>query len=280
MTNPSAYEMNDFYLKNICNKNILLIDDNLLNVKLVSIFLTQIGMKVQTAENAVEAVKKLNSDEFDILLMDIEMPVMNGKQATVIIREDLKNNIPIIAMSANNRPGERESCLQLGMNEYIIKPINADILFAAIYNLTCCGKNAEQAYGFTHLLKPAGITEKVCNIDYLTSVTRGNKEMMNSIINVFLEETPDELYALDEAIKKTNYKVISDIAHKIKSSFSILGISVLESVFEKMENLGTLSSGIEIIRQLNHQVNAVFNQVKIEMEHTYIKKDNSVEICS
>ncbi len=268
MTNPATYEINDFYLKNICNKNILLIDDNLLNLKLVSILLSQIGLKLQTAENGAVAVNKLKTDEFDILLMDIEMPVMNGKQATVIIRKDLKINIPIIAMSANNLPGERERCLELGMNDYIIKPINSDILFAAIYNLTCCNKSAEFQNNITHSLKPAGLTEKVCNIDYLVNVTRGNKEMMNNIIQVFLEETPDELSALDDAIKKSNYTVISDIVHKVKSSFSILGISVLESVFEKMENLGTLSTGIEIISGLNQQVNTVFNKVKNEMNHT------------
>ena len=280
MTNPATYEMNDFYFKNICNKNILLTDDNLLNVKLVSILLTQIGMKVQTAKNGVEAVNKLKTAIFDIVLMDIEMPVMSGKQAAVIIREDLKNNIPIIAMSANYSPGEKDSCLQLGMNDYILKPINSDQLFAAIYDLTCCRKTAEKNNGITQALKPAGLTEKVCNIDYLVSVTRGNKEMMNNIIHVFLEETPEELTALADAIEKTNYTSISDIAHKIKSSFAILGISVLESVFEKMENLGTLSSGIEIISQLNQQVHFVFNQVKIEMELTYIKKGNPVEIGS
>ena len=166
------------------------------------------------------------------------------------------------------------------MNDYILKPINSDQLFAAIYDLTCCRKTAEKNNGITQALKPAGLTEKVCNIDYLVSVTRGNKEMMNNIINVFLEETPEELTALADAIEKTNYTSISDIAHKIKSSFAILGISVLESVFEKMENLGTLSSGIEIISQLNQQVHFVFNQVKIEMELTYIKKGNPVEIGS
>ena len=73
---------------------------------------------------------------FDIILMDMEMPVMNGYEATTIIRDELKNNIPIIAMTAHAMAGEREKCLSLRMNDYISKPLNANLLFEKIHDLT------------------------------------------------------------------------------------------------------------------------------------------------
>ncbi len=109
------------------------------------------------------------------------------------------------------------------------------------------------------------MTNLVCNLNYLVNTTRGNAVIMNNIINVFLKETPEELSALHDAIEKINYSIISDISHKIKSSFAIMGISILEPILEEMEHLGTIGSGIEKIEQLNGGVNTVFRQAVEEM---------------
>ena len=81
-------------------------------------------------------MRKLKENNFDIVLLDMEMPIMNGYDTALFIRNDLKNNIPIIAMTANAMSGEREKCLNLGMNDYISKPINANLLFEKISDLT------------------------------------------------------------------------------------------------------------------------------------------------
>jgi len=116
--------------------NILLVEDNQLNVKLILSLFSENNLKLQTSENGAKCIEKLKENIFDIILMDMEMPVMNGYEATTFIRNELKNNIPIIAMSANAMSGEREKCLSMGMNDYISKPINANLLFEKIYNLT------------------------------------------------------------------------------------------------------------------------------------------------
>jgi len=87
----------------------------------------------------------MKENTFDIILMDMEMPVMNGYEATAIIRNELKSNIRIIAMTAHAMAGEREKCLTLGMNEYVSKPINATLLFDKIYDLTLTDKNYASA---------------------------------------------------------------------------------------------------------------------------------------
>jgi HPt (histidine-containing phosphotransfer) domain-containing protein len=105
---------------------------------------------------------------------------------------------------------------------------------------------------------------KVCNMDYLLNISRGNEKIINSLVSLFFSETQDELLLLDKAICKTEYDTISDIAHKLKSSFLILGIVVLENTFKAMEQLSSTSSTSNI-EMLSRRVNLVFNQAKEEM---------------
>jgi CheY-like chemotaxis protein len=266
MKDPATQVKRNYALEKLCRLNILLVEDNLLNAKLVSILFLEIGMKLQVAKNGMEAIEKIKTNRFDMVLMDMEMPVMNGYQATAIIRQQLKNNIPIIALTAHSLPGEMEKCLQLGMNDYITKPINADLLFNSIYKLTCLGKTGLRKTGNGKLPGLNISADKVCNLGYLVGVTRGNKKIINNIVSVFFKETTKELCSLDDAIKKTNYTVISNISHKIRSAFSILGISVLDPVFKEMELLSSSTSPIGKIEILNDRINMVFNQAMAEMK--------------
>ena len=130
-TTEKKYDME--YLSTI---DILLVEDNRLNVMLILSLFSEYRLKVQVAENGSVAIDKLKELNFDIVLMDMEMPVMNGYESATFIRKNLKSNIPIVAMTAHAMAGERERCLSLGMNDYISKPINANVLFEKIYELT------------------------------------------------------------------------------------------------------------------------------------------------
>lgn len=136
MTNAVPYNKTGPGLKKMRRLHILLAEDNLLNIKLASLVFAQYGLTFQVAENGSIAVEKIKNGHFDIVLMDMEMPVLNGYQATNLIRHELKNDIPIIALSAHSGQDEKEKCLRLGMNDYIEKPINETILFRSILNLT------------------------------------------------------------------------------------------------------------------------------------------------
>ncbi len=125
-----------YNMEDMSKLNILLVEDNLLNVKLILSLFSENRLKLQVAENGSVCIEKLKENVFDIILMDMEMPVMNGYEATTIIRQELKNSIPIIAMTAHAMAGERERCLSLGMNDYISKPINAILLFEKMHELT------------------------------------------------------------------------------------------------------------------------------------------------
>lgn len=133
---PTEITGKKFNMQELSSLNILLVEDNRLNVVLILSLFSEYKLKLQVAENGSVALEKMKENKFDIILMDMEMPVMNGYETATIIRKELKNTIPIIAMTAHAMSGERERCLSLGMNDYISKPINADLLFEKIYDLT------------------------------------------------------------------------------------------------------------------------------------------------
>ena len=269
MTASSQHTVVNSYKKKLTQVNTLLVEDDLLNAKLVSVLFSQNGLKLQIAAHGAEAIEKLKDKDYDILLMDMEMPVMNGYQATSIIRQVLKKNTPIIALTGHILRSEKEKCLAYGMNDYLAKPIDPELLFESMYNLTCIKKNAVPRLSSQKNTIPVLMPNQVCNMGYLVGATRGNKKMMNNIVAVFFKETKKELTFLNEAIKKTNYPAISHVSHKIKSAFSILGISVLEPVFNEMEQLSSVTSPIEKIEQLNRRVNIVFKQAREEMKAMY-----------
>ncbi len=122
-------------LETLKKLKVLMVEDNKLNIKMMEhIFLMQ-NISLEIAENGIEAIEKVKNNYFDIILMDIEMPLMKGCEATQVIRRDLKNNIPIIALTANTLFGEKEKYLKKGMNGFITKPININLLFSNMYDL-------------------------------------------------------------------------------------------------------------------------------------------------
>ncbi len=129
-------ETEAFNITDLSKLNILLVEDNKLNVRLISSLFSENNLKLDVAENGHEGIEKLKQAHFDIILMDMEMPVMDGYEATTVIRTKLNNNIPIIAMTAHAMSGEKEKCLGLGMDDYISKPVNANLLFEKIHELT------------------------------------------------------------------------------------------------------------------------------------------------
>ena len=113
---------------------ILVVEDNLLNQKLASFMLNDWGFKYTICSNGKLAVETMQSNTYDLILMDIQMPELNGHETTEYIRKTLKLELPIIAMTAHAMPGEKKKCLSIGMTDYISKPINETELYTMITN--------------------------------------------------------------------------------------------------------------------------------------------------
>jgi PAS domain S-box-containing protein len=193
---------------------VLLVEDNILNQRLATRVLENLGFEPDLAENGRIATEKVAQNAYNVILMDLQMPEMDGYQATRFIRNELKSTVPIIAMTAHSLVGERDKCLLLGMDEYIPKPFSPSDLFNKITALA------------TPFETPSTETSASSLVDltYLHEISDQNKEFEQEMIQLFIQQAPGELVSMKSAIELANHKAISEIAHKLKSSYSLLGI--------------------------------------------------------
>lgn len=210
---------------------LLIAEDNVMNRKLIQHLLKQWQIDFDIVTNGVQAVEvlKQRADEYDMVLMDIQMPEMDGYMATEKIRYDLHLNLPIIAMTAHALAGEKEKCLGAGMDDYISKPINEEQLYKLIHK---------------HALNSSNIKASVINIEYLRSLSNGDEDFERNMIKAFSEQMPQELKELKTAIDQKNYKQIRSIAHNMKSTVSYLGLQQLTPLLEQIETESENENGI------------------------------------
>ncbi|MBK6998349.1 MAG: response regulator [Lewinellaceae bacterium] len=119
---------------------VLVVEDVLLNQLLIKIILAEFGFETAVANNGKIAIEMLQKNNYDIILMDLQMPEMNGFEATAYIRKEIKSNIPIIALTADVTTMDLEKCLEIGMNDYISKPIDEKLLYSKIIKCLKEGK--------------------------------------------------------------------------------------------------------------------------------------------
>jgi PAS domain S-box-containing protein len=238
---------------------ILLAEDNPINVKLVLSLFEDYQIQADVAENGKEAVELVKNNYYDLVLMDMEMPEMNGYEATTEIREVLKNKLPIIAMTAHAMAGEREKCFKLGMHDYISKPINANLLFEKIYNATEFVKKWNKS------------SKKVINLEYLINIMSGKKELIRETIEIFVKQANEDLPIINAAIDKDDFLTVKRFAHRMKSTITMMGINSLTPVLEEMEVLGNQKDNMERIKELNEKLNTTYTQALEEIKIEKLK---------
>ncbi len=236
---------------------VLLVEDNLLNQKLALRVLEKFGFLPDLAPNGRIAVEKVQQQAYDVVLMDLQMPEMDGYQATIFIRNELKNNIPIIAMTAHSLVGEKDKCLSIGMNDYIPKPFSPDELFNKITTFANLNKVKLEALNGANPVK-----DMVVDLSKLKNLAEGSPDLEAEIIDIFIEETPVDLKMLEEAINETDYDNIRAISHKLNSSFTTIGINDKE-ILSFMEHQAENRTDIEAIYGNFHMLRSIFNQATI-----------------
>lgn len=206
---------------------ILLCEDNVLNQRLATKILTKFGFDFEIAENGRIGLEKLIKGKFDLVLMDLQMPEMDGYQATIAIRNELKLKIPIVAMTAHSLVGEKEKCIEIGMNDYVGKPFTQDDLYSKI----CSNLLEKQNEGAVQNTKAEKSDFKSdsdnINLSYLKELSDGNKEFEREMIELFLNQVPIDIIALDSAFKESDSFHVKSLSHKLKSSMSVVGLSII-----------------------------------------------------
>jgi PAS domain S-box-containing protein len=240
------------------NVLILLVEDNRLNQRLADKILKGFGFRTEIAANGLIAVEKLRKKKYDLVLMDMQMPEMNGYEATKVIRGKLKNSIPIIAMTAHALSSEREKCLQLGMNGYISKPFKKEDLYDTIAEIL--GKEAEQEPGTKK--KPAKKKKpkamKELDIAFLENLADGDKNFIREVMEIFVEDVPDDLESIERAIAKKDFDTVRQFAHKLKSSLSLTGLEKVRPGLEELEALALKKKDLAVIPKTFGKIRAIF----------------------
>ena len=250
------------------NISILLVEDNYMNRMVAQNSLQYFNCEVTEAENGVEAIAILKDRKFDIILMDIQMPEMGGIEATEIIRKELNLTTPIIALTANAFKTEIDKCKKAGMDDYVTKPFDEDILIETIAKHTVNKTILFQEPEFP----TKSSTNNLYNLTFLQNLSRGNNEFVDKMVAIFVEQTTDTIIKLTTAISIQDFKEVSRLIHKIKPSVESLGIASINSEIKLLEKTAEIAKDKEQIRVLFEIVKEVLEQTVLQLID-YTKKE-------
>ena len=267
-TNISADE-----LQKLGKLNVLVVEDNTINQLLMKTLLDDFGFVYAIANNGKDAIEKLKEKSYDIILMDLQMPEMNGFEATEYIRNVLKSETPIIALTADVSTLDSEKCKAFGMNDYIAKPIDEKLLLSKITALIKNKITIKETNEFGIIEnKVSGYT----NLEYLRQRTKSNPQLMMEMISIYLEQTSPLINALKDGLNVKNWDIIYKAAHKMIPSFSIVGISPeYENMAKKIQELAKqeLEDGLrELITKLEPHLTMACKE--LEEEYNRLKKNS------
>jgi len=247
------------------NKRILLVEDSDLN-RLVAInSLNYYGLITTEATNGYEAVEILKGASFDAVLMDLQMPVMGGLEATRIIREEMKLTVPIVALTAHAFKAEIDRCLESGMNDYIIKPFEENALMTILVK---CMKDTPGAVPQTaEAVQVSNPNKKLYNLDAIVKMSRGNSDFIKRIIQVFIEQTPVSVEEIRQAWEVGDLDQIRRIAHKIKPNLDNFGISDLTQDIRAIEALAEAGSATAELEEKIKKLETIIRAVVSDLAH-------------
>jgi len=209
----------------ISKTNVLIAEDHPMNQQLMKHLMDSWRFDFDIVSNGRELIEAVRKKSYDIILMDIQMPVMDGYTATRILRNDLHLEVPVLAMTAHAMAGEREKCMSFGMNDYISKPINESELYNLILRYKGPHNGREQKNRYDAI-----------DLDYLHDLSKGDKNFEKAMIRQFIIQVPEEINSLKTAIGLNDFAAIGPIAHGMKSSISFMGLSSkLEPVLQQIE---------------------------------------------
>lgn len=250
--NSTVVPTNSSTGKTMRGVRVLIAEDNAMNQHLIRHLMKHWQVEYTLVGNGREAVQAVAQHLFSLVLMDIQMPELDGYAATQVIRYELKSDVPIIAMTAHAMAGEKEKCLSYGMNDYISKPIKESELYAMI----------EQ---YARPASADDVDETVINLHYLRELSMGDADFEHAIIRQFIVQVPEELELLHEAILARRFQKIKSIAHGMKSSVAYMGLTEkLNTYLQRMESEAVLQPAAPHFEEDFEQVKAICNQALLE----------------
>lgn len=231
------------------NISVLVVEDMELNQLLMKTLLDDFGFECDITANGKLAIEKLQTKTYDVILMDLQMPEMNGFEATKYIRNTMKSDIPIIALTADVTTVDVTKCRAVGMNDYIAKPVDERLLYSKIINaLKTPTMIPEQK-----IMEVAEIKKiKHVDMNYLTKLTKSNPTLMREMIDAYLTQTPQLIDAMKQSLIDKDWASLQSAIHKMLPSFTIMGIHPNSEIIAK--KIQEYAYTIEISKEIHTMV--------------------------
>ncbi|MGO4770828.1 ATP-binding protein [Flavobacterium sp. W22_SRS_FK3] len=210
---------------------ILLCEDNVLNQKLTKSVISNFGFELDIAENGEEGIDLLSKNKYDLVLMDLQMPVKDGYQTTEYIRNKMNLTIPIIAMTAHSLVGEQERCYNVGMDAYVPKPFKQAMLLEAIKTVMNKGIKIP--------------SKRKIDFSFLDEMSCGDVNFKQDMIGLFIQKIPNEIDQLEEAFNNNDIDTVKKLTHNMRSSFDIFMLEDFSnylSIIEQEANFGQFTT--------------------------------------
>jgi len=255
---------------------VLVVEDIPLNQLLMKTLLDDFGFERDIADNGKIAIEKMQTKTYDVVLMDLQMPEMNGFEATDYIRNVMHSDVPIIALTADVTTVDLAKCKAVGMNDYIAKPVDERILYSKIIGLikkTAVIEIPEKETKIEVDIKAI----RCINLGYLNTRTKSNPALMMEMISLYLEQTPPLISAMKRSLEEKDWNGLHSAVHKMIPSFSIMGINVdFENMARKVQDYAIAELQTEGIQDMVLQLGNICSQACTELEEEYnmIKSKN------
>ncbi len=282
---------------NISGKKILLVEDNNLNRLLAHTILTEYGGIITEAVNGAEAVELMRDNTYDVVLMDIQMPVMDGIQATKIIRKDINTTTPIIALTANAIKGKLEEYLQAGMDDFIYKPYDeiklVNPISKWINKMPLAAGGARATEEVSHVAPAAPVQETVIaapsptaakqpvvleevdlsgplyDLTTLKNIGRNDMGFITKMLQLFVEETPPAAHKIKEAYDAGDFATVKYLAHRMKPSITNMGILSIKNEILQIELQAEKATRTAELDNFVHKVYTVVDAVVAQLKLEY-----------
>jgi CheY-like chemotaxis protein/HPt (histidine-containing phosphotransfer) domain-containing protein len=224
---------------------VLVVEDNVVNQKVASLMLRRLGCTVLMASDGEEALSILSRGDIDLVLMDCQMPVMNGFQATReirLLRDEVLSSVPIVAMTANAMPGDRERCLEAGMNDYLSKPVQSKDLARMVERWTREAEAAAPRPLTTETDMRDDGDDRVLDPEMIDALRALGGEddpgLFKELVELFLQDTPQRIGEIVAALESDDAQRLERAAHALKSSSANLGAMALSELCRELEAAG------------------------------------------
>ncbi len=267
---PPDSKNRNFDYRSLAMRKILLAEDVKINQYICRQMLESWGCRVDVANNGLEVLELLSLNNYDCILMDIQMPEMDGMEAARQIRQlsdTTKASIPIIAVTANALRGDPEKYRQAGMTDFLPKPYEEEFLFKVISkNLPGHpfqgGLSALSPDNSSdHAVATEAATQKLYDLSMIHSLSGGDESFIRKMVDLFIETVPPNVEALHTGLAGEQWEQVSKMAHKLKSTVDSMGIQSLKAEIREVESSAKAKESLDRLPDLIARISQVIEQV-------------------